>query len=136
MAALTPPRLFTRASRTGPRSAPWHRTYWALPLMLLAGCMSDAQFLAENSPGALRTAESRAKFELNCDQVTTSVLSQKVIQGIQGGVRAAGAWAGPWTQYTIGIRGCGREAVYETICRDVENCNAVSQTARVLEAPQ
>ncbi|WP_045225043.1 hypothetical protein [Methyloterricola oryzae] len=104
--------------------------------VLFTGCVSDAQFLAENSPGALRTAEARGKFELNCEQVTTSVLSQKIIQGIQGGYRAAGAWAGPWTQYTIGIRGCGREAVYETVCRDVENCNAFSQTARVLDAPQ
>jgi hypothetical protein len=105
--------------------------------LLLGGCVTDAQFLAQNSSAALRTAESRGKFELNCPQVTSSVLSQKVIQGIQGGYgRYGGAWAGPWTEYTVGVRGCGREAVYMTVCRDPDSCNAFSQTARVLDAPQ
>jgi len=105
--------------------------------LLLGGCVTDAQFLAQNSSAALRTAESRGKFELNCPQVTSSVLSQKVIQGIQGGYgRYGGAWAGPWTEYTVGVRGCGREAVYMAVCRDPDSCNAFSQTARVLETPQ
>ena len=84
----------------------------------------------------MRAAETRGKFELNCQEVTSSVLSQKVVQGIQGGYRAAGAWAGPWTEYTIGVRGCGRQVVYMAVCRDPENCNAFSQTARVLDGPQ
>jgi len=106
--------------------------------LLLGGCVTDTQFLAQNSSAALRTAESRGKFELNCPQVTTSVLSQKVIQGMQGGYgwRGAGAWAGPWTEYTVGVRGCGRQAVYMTVCRDPDSCNAFSQTARILESPQ
>ena len=49
--------------------------------LLLSGCVTDAQFLAQNSAAALRTAESRGKFELNCPEVQTTVLSQKVIQG-------------------------------------------------------
>ena len=104
--------------------------------LLLGGCVTDAQFLAQNSPSALRTAESRGKFELNCPQVTTSVLSQKVVQGIQGGWRGTGTWAGPWTEYTVGVRGCGREAVYMAVCRDPDSCYAFSQTARVLDSPQ
>jgi hypothetical protein len=105
--------------------------------LLVTGCVTDAQFLAQNSSAALRTAESRGKFELNCPEVTTAVLSQKVVEGVQGGYgRFAGAWAGPWTEYTVGVRGCGREAVYVTVCRDPDSCNAFSQTARVLDAPQ
>ncbi len=108
--------------------------------LLIGGCATDAQFLAENSASALHVAETRGKFELNCPQVTTSVLSQKVIQAVQTspyGFRGyGGAWAGPWTEYTVGVRGCGREAVYMAVCKDPENCNAFSQTANVLDAPQ
>ncbi|MGH8550163.1 MAG: hypothetical protein ACRERU_16480 [Methylococcales bacterium] len=107
--------------------------------VLVGGCVTDTQFLAENSSSALRTAESRGKFELNCPQATASVLSQKVIQGVQTGAygwRDAGAWAGPWTEYTVGVRGCGRQAVYMAVCRNPDSCNAFSQTANVLDAPQ
>ncbi|MBS1212424.1 MAG: hypothetical protein H6R26_1040 [Proteobacteria bacterium] len=73
-------------------------------VLLLGGCVTDAEFLQQNSSSAMRAAETRGKFELNCQEVTSSVLSQKVVQGIQGGYR--------------------------------ENCNAFSQTARVLDGPQ
>lgn len=109
--------------------------------LLLGGCVTDAEFLQQNSASALRTAEARGKFELNCPSVQTTVLSQKVIQSLQTGgygwrAGGAGTWAGPWTESTIGVRGCGREAVYMAVCRDENNCNAFSQTANVLEAPQ
>lgn len=114
-----------------------------LPLTLLpmlGGCVTDAQFLAQNSPGALQTAESRGKFELNCPTVQSTILSQKVTQSLQTGGpygwRGMGPqMVGPWTEYTIGVRGCGREVVYVTICRDANNCNALAQTASVLPTP-
>jgi hypothetical protein len=105
--------------------------------LLLGGCVTDAEFLQQNSASALRAAETRGKFELNCETVQTTVLSQKVVQSIQNyGWRGAGVGAGPWTEYTVGVRGCGREAVYMAVCRDENNCNAFSQTANVLQAPQ
>jgi hypothetical protein len=104
--------------------------------LLLGGCVTDAEFLQQNSASALRTAEARGKFELNCEAVRTTVLSQKVVQGIQGyGWRGAGVGGGPWTEYTVGVRGCGREVVYMAVCRDENNCNAFSQTANVLNTP-
>ncbi|MGR9106276.1 MAG: hypothetical protein ACU843_05020 [Gammaproteobacteria bacterium] len=105
----------------------------------LSGCVTDSQFLAENSASALHVVESRGKFDLNCAEVTTSVLSRKVIQGIQTnayGWRGASGWAGPWTEYTVGIRGCGRQAVYMAVCRDPDSCNAFSQTGPALNTPQ
>lgn len=110
--------------------------------VLLGGCATDSEFLAENLSSALRTAESRGKFELNCPGATTTLLSQKVIQSVQTGgqygwrTAGAGAWAGPWTEYTVGVRGCGREAVYMAVCRDPDSCNAFSQTANVLNVPE
>ena len=88
-----------------------------LPL-LMSGCATETDFLAQTA--ALRTAENRARFELTCPQVTSSILSQKVIEGLRLGYE--------WTEYTIGVRGCGKQAVYVTECRDEDNCNALSQT--------
>ncbi|MGZ8945861.1 MAG: hypothetical protein ACXW1W_10615 [Methylococcaceae bacterium] len=106
-----------------------------LPLIISA-CATEAQFLAQNSPSALKTALTRGQFELNCPQATGTVLSQKVtyINGLGVGMRGGDGYE--WTEYTIGVRGCGKQAVYETMCRDPDNCNAFGQTARVLEGGQ
>ncbi|MCP1625485.1 hypothetical protein [Pseudomonas nitroreducens] len=93
---------------------------------LLGGCMSDQEFLAQNQNAALSATFARARFELDCPDVTTSVLSSKVTQ-----VRLAGV--SNRTEYTIGARGCGRQAVYITYCLDPDTCNAISDTARVSE---
>lgn len=92
----------------------------------LAACMSDQQFLAQNQSAAIDATVSRAKFELNCPDVTASVLSSKVTQVQFANVSNR-------TEYTIGVRGCGRQAVYITYCLDPSTCNAISDTARVTE---
>lgn len=86
--------------------------------LLVIGC---ANIVAQNAPGALQTAEARARFELNCPSVQATILSQKLIQGF----RFDGS------EHTIGVRGCGREAVYLTYCSDATDCNALSQTGRI-----
>ena len=94
----------------------------ALVLLFLAaaGCVN---ILTQNAPSALQTAESRARFELNCPNIQASILSQKIVQG----------WRCEGTEYTIGVRGCGRESVYVTYCRDPQDCNALAQTGRINE---
>lgn len=81
--------------------------------------------VTQNAPAALQTAESRARFELNCPDVQATVISQKEIQ----------LWAFAGSEHTIGVRGCGKQAVYLTYCRDPEDCNAVAQTSRLQEVP-
>ena len=105
-----------------------------LPLILSA-CATEAQFLAQNAPSALNTALARGKFELNCPQANGTILSQKVtyINGIGMGMGGGGY---EWTEYTIGIRGCGKQTVYETLCRDQDNCNAFAQTGQILNSGQ
>jgi len=111
-----------------------------LPLIISA-CATEAQFLAENAPSAMNTALARGRFELNCPQATGTVLSQKVtyINGIGMGMGGGGGYE--WTEYTIGVSGCGKRAVYETMCRDQDNCNAfgnnaVSQSGQILNGGQ
>jgi len=106
----------------------------ALPLIISA-CVTESQFLAQNAPSALNTALARGRFELNCPQANGTILSQKVtyINGIGMGMGGGGY---EWTEYTIGVRGCGKQAVYETMCRDQDNCNSFANTGRILESGQ
>lgn len=130
-----------RVGRSRPRPAVacpgLRRSTRIVTALVLTGCATDAEFLAENASAALQTAEVRGKFELACPDVQTAILSRKVTQSIHGyGWRGAGIHAGPWTEYTIGVRGCGRQAVYMTVCRDPNNCNAFSQSGQIQAAPE
>jgi hypothetical protein len=110
-------------------------TALALPLIINA-CATEAQFLAQNAPSALNTALARGKFELNCPQANGTILSQKVtyINGLGVGMGGGGGYE--WTEYTIGVRGCGKQAVYETMCRDQDNCNSFANTGNILQSGQ
>ncbi|MCP8464940.1 hypothetical protein NK553_13380 [Pseudomonas sp. ZM23] len=90
-------------------------------IAMLSGCMSDQEFLASNQQAAINATESRAKFELNCEAVTSSVLSSKVTSVRRAMQR---------TEYTIGVRGCNRQATYITYCLNPTDCNAIANTAR------
>jgi len=117
-----------RRSRVGVRRLrPVAWLYRGGTLVLVALVASSCvNIVAQNEPGALQTAESRAKFELDCQKVTATLLSQKVVEGL----RIAGS------EHTIGVRGCGKEAVYVTYCRDADDCNAFSQTGRINSVPE
>jgi len=92
-------------------------------LLLVSVAASCTPILQQYQGAALATAQRRASFELNCPQVATTVLSQKTVEGVR--------WE--LAEYTIGARGCGRQTVYLTYCRDASDCNAVAQTGRVQE---
>jgi hypothetical protein len=98
-----------------------YRAMAVLVPLLAAACVN---VLTQNAPAALRTAESRAQFEMNCQQVQATVISQKTVQGF----RFEGS------EHTIGVRGCGKQTVYVVYCRDPQNCNALSQTDRGITA--
>ncbi|WP_152222115.1 hypothetical protein [Pseudomonas sp. SCB32] len=88
----------------------------------LSGCMNDQEFLASNQQAAINATEARAKFELNCEAVTSSVLSSKVTNVRRTMSR---------TEYTIGVRGCNKQVTYITYCLNPTTCNAISDTARL-----
>jgi hypothetical protein len=79
-------------------------------LWLLAGCQSPAQILASEQDVAMQTAVRRGQFELNCPSATGIVLSSNLVQpALYGGFEHA--------EYTIGVSGCGRRAVYVSVCQ-------------------
>ena len=78
-------------------------------LMVLAGCQSQSQILASEQAVATRTAERRGQFELGCPEAAGSVLSSNMLEPV--------LWGGEErAEYTVGISGCGKRAVYVVIC--------------------
>ena len=104
--------------------------------MLISACATEAQFLTQTQPSALNTALTRGRFELNCPNATGTVLSKKMtyINGVGIGMGGGGGYE--WGEYTVGVKGCGKSVVYETMCRDSDNCNAFAGNGRILDAVQ
>ena len=90
----------------------------------LTGCVSQTQFLDSKQGMAIQTASNRARFELDCQDITASVLSREVIQPALEGPRMHGVQRG---EFTIGINGCGKKAMFVVICPDGgEGCFAAA----------
>ena len=129
----------TRGRRTGVKKGYWRTwlsrslelapaksLFWLFLFVAASGCATHQQMLDQMQPTALGAAASRAQFELNCPNVTTSILSRKMIQPVwAGGIERA--------EYTIGVAGCDKRSVYMAVCPDSSNCNAFAQTGRVLD---
>ncbi|MDD5269521.1 MAG: hypothetical protein PHO08_20845 [Methylococcales bacterium] len=101
-----------------------------LPMIIIACAVTDSKFLAQNAPSAQNTALTRGRFELNCPQASGSVLSQKVSY-ING--KGIGSEGYEWAEYKIGVRGCGKNVIYETICRDQDNCSAFVENGMIIQ---
>jgi uncharacterized protein YceK len=81
----------------------------------LTGCVSQTQFLDSKQGMAIQTATGKAQFELNCQQTEATVISREVVQpALQGrfvnGIQRA--------EFTIGVRGCDKKAMFVVICPD------------------
>lgn len=99
-----------------------------LVLSGIAGCQSNQQFLEQNQAAAMKTTLSRAVFELNCPDAQPTLISSKVSQPLS-------AWGYERTEYTIGVRGCGKQAVYITWCLNPDTCNAINDSTSTLTNP-
>lgn len=82
-------------------------------LLAAAGCATQTQLLDSKQGTAVQTAMSRARFDMNCQEVTSTVLSREVTQpGVQGplvsGIQRA--------EFTIGVEGCGKRQTYTVLC--------------------
>jgi len=84
------------------------------------GCQSPAQILSQEQGKAVDTAVQRGRFEMACPQATGTILSSNMLQPVVwGGLERA--------EYTVGLEGCGKRAVYIVVCQvDSVNCFAVS----------
>lgn len=91
--------------------------------LAVAGCMTEAQFLASRQPQAIQSAVSRGQFEMNCPGATGEVLSQELTQPPIEGPLMQGESRG---LFTIGVAGCGQRRVYQVFCpMGGDNCTAL-----------
>jgi hypothetical protein len=89
-------------------------TIWALiASLVVAGCMTETQFLSSRQPTAIQSAVSRGQFEMNCPNATGEVLSQEITQPAIQGPLVQGESRG---LFTIGVAGCGQRRVYQVFC--------------------
>jgi len=79
-------------------------------LCIVTGRQSATQTLADEQTVAMQAAVRRGQFELACPSATGTVLSQNLLQPVfYGGMERA--------EYTIGVAGCGKRAVYISVCQ-------------------
>ncbi|MQM35915.1 MAG: hypothetical protein CRU72_16245 [Candidatus Accumulibacter phosphatis] len=79
-------------------------------LLVLAGCASDQQMLANDQDNALRVAVRRGQFEMSCANAAGTVLSSNILQPV--------LWNGlERAEYTVGVAGCGKKATYIAVCQ-------------------
>lgn len=88
--------------------------------LTITGCAWQTNLLNNKQNLAMETTLSRARFEMDCQDATGSVLSRTVTEPLYYG--GFGTYRG-WYEdaravYTIGITGCGRRGTYITTCPD------------------
>jgi hypothetical protein len=82
----------------------------AAAALLATGCQSQSQMLADEQTVAMQAVSRRAQFEMACPQATGTVLSQTLLQPVLfNGIERS--------EYTIGMTGCGKRAVYVAVCQ-------------------
>ncbi|HMN76137.1 MAG TPA: hypothetical protein PKC97_08730 [Burkholderiaceae bacterium] len=81
----------------------------------VAGCASGPPFIDQAQPEAIHMAERRGQFEMNCQQVTSDVVSRETLQPLVQTFRYTGPER---AEYTIGVSGCGKRVLYVVICPD------------------
>ena len=83
-----------------------------LVVVVVAGCVSQAQFLDGKQGMAMQTAVSRGQFEMNCPAATGTVLSREVVQPALQGPLLTGIQR---AEYTVGVAGCGKRTTFVVI---------------------
>jgi hypothetical protein len=97
-----------------------------IALLCTAGCESNTQFLDKNQNQAVETALARGKFELNCPEAKSTVLSREAVEpGLPPELLYRGPQPVARAEYTIGVEGCGKRATFVVVCPDTgEGCLA------------
>ena len=86
-------------------------------VVALAGCATP-DLTVTMEPQAMQTALTRARFEMNCQAATGTVLQKQVLQPLVQGIRFSGPER---AQFTIGVAGCGQRMTMVVVCADDNN---------------
>jgi len=97
--------------------------------ILATACASGPPFIDRMQPQAVEMAVRRGQFEMNCPTATGDLVSRETIQPpIQTVV-----YTGPVrAEYTVGVAGCGKRALYIVICPDNGSGNCFAGASRTV----
>ena len=88
--------------------------------VFLVGCQSPTEYLQSYQPQAVKSAENRFKFENDCTEVNSTIISSKKID-IEGFARDFDR-----PQYQIGVKGCQVKKVYTVNCNKGDGCTVIA----------
>jgi hypothetical protein len=88
--------------------------------IFLFGCQSPTEYLQSYQPEATKAAENRFKFENDCTETTSTIISSKKIE-LDGFARD---FERP--QYQIGVKGCKVKQVYTVNCNEGAGCTVIA----------
>lgn len=100
-----------------------------LGVIALGGCASGPPFIDQMQPEAVNMAVRRGQFELNCPGATGEMISRETLQPVVQTFRYSGTSR---AEYTVGVRGCGKEATYVVICPDNGSGNCFAGGGRTV----
>jgi len=113
------------------RKLAWRRFSAALAvvaLVPLAACKSSPQreqeIVQASEPGAVEAAQERARLDLNCPSIQTTILSRE-----HGDITRPAALHR--VVYRIEARGCRSRAVYMVACTPNTVCSAMTEGAGI-----
>jgi hypothetical protein len=113
------------------RTPAWRRLSVALVLtwlVALAACRNnpekEREIVQELEPGAVAAAQERARLDLNCASVQTTILSRE-----HGDITRPAALQR--VVYQIEARGCRNRAVYMVACTPNTVCSAMTEGAGI-----
>ncbi|MRR38187.1 hypothetical protein EG829_26765 [bacterium] len=76
-------------------------------VLMLAGCAASSRMASGKEQTAIEQTLRQARADLNCTQLTPNVISKKM-----------NMTPVPEAQFTIGVTGCGKSAMYTAICQE------------------
>ncbi|MEZ9200258.1 hypothetical protein [Shewanella sp. 10N.286.54.B9] len=90
--------------------------------VFLVGCQSPTEYLQSYQPEATKSAENRFKFENDCSDVSSTMISSKkiAIDGFRQDFERP--------QYQIGVKGCKVKQVYTVNCNEGDGCTVIAAT--------
>ena len=96
--------------------------------MAMTGCKTDPNKMEikvkELEPKAAAAAQERGRLDLNCEQVTSTVLSHDA-----SATQTTYSLFRP--EYRVATQGCGKRTVFTVVCSDEGICNAMSQSSNI-----
>ncbi len=95
--------------------------------LVAAGCATQSGFISDKKDPAVASALARGRFDLSCPAATANVISSNYLPKAE-----SGDWKGlERAEFTIGVVGCEKRAVYIVVCPDKSDTCQPAQPSKL-----